>query len=642
MMQKPERFRLRIVFLGMLFVSLFSALVMRLYYLQILANSAYAAAAEANQVRLVPIAPARGRILDRNGQVLVRNRPSLTVAVRIDEMTDRAGTVLRLATLLGRSPDQIEARLADKKVLPYAAIPVAEDVPEDKIVYIREHNDQFPGVTAEVRPARVYSNGRLASHILGYTGEITEEQLRSDRFKGYRLGSIVGRSGVEASYEKDLRGREGLLKLQVNSAGKVQGPPLGSRDPRPGYDVVTTIDARIQAITEESLTLGIAKARTIFDKDSQKRYLASAGGAVVIDPQTGEVLAMASYPDYEPSLFVGGISASEFATLSNDPFKPLINRVTQAEFPPGSTFKAVTAAAALQSGVASRGGRYPCPGSYQFQDRVFRNWRAGDSGTLSVPQALEESCDTVFYPFGAEFWRRFRASLRDKRPQPEEILQEYARAFGFGSRTGIDLPFEHDGVVPDNAWLQEMHSRFPKAFPYTTWLPGYTINMTIGQGDLVSTPLQLANAYAAIANGGNLIRPRIGLRITEDDHVIRTVDPETARKIPVTGANLDTVRRGLELVPISGTGRSPFVGWPHDRIPLAAKTGSAELQTIPPKQPYAWFVVYAPARNTRYVVAVMIEEGGRGSEAAAPIARRILEALFELPLSDITPAVRTD
>lgn len=635
MTQGPERSRLRLVFLGMMITSLFSALVLRLYYLQVLAHNTYATAAEENQVRLVPIEPARGRILDRNGEVLVRNRPSLTISVRTDEMVGRQGTVARLAALLGTSPEEIEARLTDKRALPFAAIPVAEDIPEEKVTYIRENSDRFPGVVAEVKPARVYPRGKLASHLVGYTGEITESQLSSERFRSYRLGSIVGRSGLEDSFERDLRGREGLVKLQVNSSGKVQGSPLGSREPVPGFDLVTTLDARIQALVEESLALGITRIRTVFDKDSQKHFLAPAGGAMVLDPRNGEVIAMASYPDYDPSLFVGGISRVEFAALTDDPAKPLLNRVIQAEFPPGSTFKAVTASAALQDGLVSRGGRYPCPASYQFQDRTFHNWKDADSGSLTIAQALEDSCDTIFYPMGAEFWRRFR---RDQ----GERLQVYARSFGFGARTGVDLPFEHDGVVPDNAWLQEMNARFPAAFPFRIWLPGYTINMTIGQGDLISTPLQLASAYAAIANGGTLIEPHVGLRVAEGERVVRAIEPRAVRKLPVSAPNLDTVRRGLELVPVSGTARTPFLGWPHERIGLAAKTGSAELQTVPPKQPYAWFVVYAPAKESRYVIVVMVEEGGFGSQAAAPIARRILEGLFGLPLSDLVPGPRTD
>lgn len=631
-----ERTRLRLAFLGMVALSLFSALVVRLWFLQVLAVDTYAQAAVENRVRLVPIEPARGKILDRNGEVLVRNRPSLVVSVRPDGLADRQATLERLAGVLGTSVEEIEARLADRRALPYTAIPVAADVPESRVVYILEHRDQFPGVVAETRPVRVYPKGNLAAHVLGYTGEITSDKLTAPAYRGYRPGSVIGRSGVEAGYERDLHGEEGLVKLQVDASGKVKGGPLGRKDPKPGRDLVTSIDAGVQALAEESLLLGLQRARTIYHKETAKRYLAPAGGAVVLDPGTGEVIALASYPTYDPGIFVGGISRSDFDALNADPARPLINRATQAQFPPGSTFKAVTAAAALQDGIASPSGRYPCPGSARHYDQTFRNWRSSDGGSITVSQALVESCDTVFYGFGAEFWRRFRRGEGER-------LQEYARQFGFGARTGIEIE-ESAGRVPDEGWLKTTHARYPQAFPYSVWLPGYTINMTIGQGDLVSTPLQLAGAYAAIANGGTVLRPHIGLRVLEDGKEVRAVAPEEIRKLPVSQVNLDAIRRGLEGVAGAqgGTARGAFAGFPLDQVPVAAKTGTADLQTKPPKQPFAWFVAYAPSQNPKYLVAVMLEEAGHGGETAAPVARRILEGLFGLPRTDITPAQRTD
>lgn len=632
----PEQVRLRVAFLGMVILSLLSVLVLRLWFLQVLAHETYDEAAKGNRVRFVPIEPARGRILDRNGEILVRNRPSLTVAIRPDELKDRRETLARLAALLEVTPEQVAGRLADRRALPYTAIPIKEDVPESTVVYIREHRDQFEGVVTEIRPVRVYPKSVLAAHLLGYVGEITADQLEQSRYRGSRPGSFVGRSGIEYAYEQDLRGKEGLLKLQVDSSGKVRGLPLGSRDPVPGFDVVASIDVRIQEAAEDALIRGIEKARTIFDKESQKKYLAPAGGALVLDPRNGEILAMASYPAYDPSAFVGGISKREFEALAGDPANPLLNRVTQATFPPGSTFKIVTAAAALQDGLASRGGKYNCPGSFRFADRTFRNWRTGDSGLITLSQALIDSCDTVFYGFGAEFWRRFRRGEGER-------LQDYARAFGMGARSEVDLPFEKAGRVPDEGWLKEMNARFPQAFPYKVWLPGYTINMSIGQGDVVTTPLQLANAYAAVANGGTLLRPHVGLRVMDGGRRVRPAAPaEPLRRLPVSGPNLETIRRGLEGVVTQGTARAAFAGFPFHAVNVAGKTGTAELQTKPPKQPYAWFVAYAPVRNPQYLVAVMLEEGGHGGETAAPIARRILEAIFGLPASEIVPAAKTD
>jgi penicillin-binding protein 2 len=623
--------RLRVTFLGAIFASLMASLVLRLYFLQVLNHSDYAEAAQSNQVRLIPSEPARGNILDRNGELLVGNRPSLVVSVRKDEMTDRDVTLQRLAEALGVTRSQIDERLKDRTLLPYAPIPVAEDVPEETMVYIREHQEDFPGVITEVRPVREYPKGKLASHVLGYLGEINREQLSEPRYRSFRPGSIIGRSGIEYAYEHQLHGREGLLKLEVDATGKVRRT-LGRREARRGLDLVTTLDARIQALTEEALLQGIEKARNIYDQESGKRYLAPAGGAVVIDPTNGEILAMASYPDYDPGAFVGGISSGEFQALSSDPANPLLNRVIQAAFPPGSTFKTVTALAALQDGIAAVNGRYPCPRSYRYANTTFRNWKRTDSGVLNLTQSIADSCDTVFYPWGAEFYRRFRGG-------GDERLQQWARKFGFGSRTKVEMPFEKAGRVPDEGWLKEVHAKFPAAFPYTIWLPGYTINMSIGQGDVLATPLQLANHYAAIANGGTIYRPHVGLKLMDGTKPRESFPPEKTGTLGASYTNLQAVRAGLEAVTASGTASSAFGGFPLQTIGVGSKTGTAEIQG---KQPYAWFASYAPAQNPRYVVAVMLEEGGHGGETAAPIARRILEGIFNLSLSEINPASRTD
>ncbi|MGH7426019.1 MAG: penicillin-binding protein 2, partial [Candidatus Methylomirabilales bacterium] len=541
MTQPHDRVRLRVASLGVIAFLLMSALAVRVWFLQVLAADEYRRAAMRNGVRIVPVEPARGRILDRNGEVLVGNRPSLVISIRREELRNKPDTLARLASLLSMPRERIESRLTDRRVLPYTPVPIAEDVPESAVVYVLEHRDEFPGVVAETRPVRVYPRGTLAAHALGYLGEIGPDQLGEAKFRGVRQGSFIGRTGLEAAYEVELRGKEGLVKLQVSSSGKVVGPPLGRREPTTGFDLVTTIDSRVQGLVEESLALGIAKARTIFDEDFQKRYLAPSGGAMVLDPRNGEILAMASYPSYDPGLFVGGISKEHFRALSLDPTRPLLDRVTQAALPPGSTFKIVTAAAALQDGLASGSGRFACPASMRLFNQTFRNWREADGGSISLPQALIESCDTVFYAFGAEFWRRFKKGGGER-------LQDYARQFGLGSPTGIEIPFEKKGLVPDEGWLKVVHARFPQAFPYKVWLPGYTINMSIGQGDLTTTPLQLAGAYASVANNGTIFRPRLGLGVMDGDRRVRTVPAQERRRLSIAPAHLETIRRGLERV----------------------------------------------------------------------------------------------
>lgn len=634
--QGPDTTRLRIASLGIVFLSLVSALLLRLYFLQVLTHEDYKLAADQNRVRVVPTQAVRGRILDRNGEVLVQNRPSLVVAILPDELENRETTLPELAKVLGMTLEQVQARLGDKTVLPYAPVPIKEDVDEETITYLREHQRRFPGVIAEYRPVREYPKGLIAAHLLGYVGEINAEQLEEDRYKDrdYRPGSIVGKAGIEYAYEYELHGKEGRRKFIVDASNKKRAEE-GAIEPRPGYDVMTTIDARAQVVLEESLVQGLEKARTIVDKELLKKYPAPAGGAVVLDPRNGEVIAAASYPGYDPAAFVGGISRPEFQALSDNPAKPLVDRVIQAAFPPGSTFKVVTAAAALQEGVAQRNGRYACPGTVRLFNQNFRNWKTSDSGVLNIQQALIDSCNTVFDNFGAEFYRRYRRGEGER-------LQDYARAFGFDARSGIELPTEKSGRVPDEGWLKEVNRRSPQLFPYKTWLPGYTINMSIGQGDVLVTPLQLANAYAAIANGGTLFKPRIGRKVLDGEREVRRIDPEQIRKLPISPQNLDSVRRGLEGVPAVGTARGAFAGFPLSTINVAGKTGTAQLQARPPKHPYAWFAAYAPAKDPKYVVVVMLEEGGHGGETAAPIARRILEGLFGLQLSEITPAARTD
>lgn len=621
--------RLRLAFLGAIFASLIFTLALRLYFLQVLNTAEFAAGAERNQIRLVPEPPARGQILDRNGEVLVTNGMSLVVSIARQELSAEQlkQVVERLAPVLGVPIEDLNKRLEDRTLSAFTPVPVAENVPEETVIYIREHQDEFPKVETTAQPTRVYPQGKLASHTLGYLGELQDTQVNTERYKelGLRPGSIIGRGGIEYAYEKELHGTEGLRKLEVDSSGDVRRV-LGRRESVKGLDLVTTLDARIQRIAEESLAQGIEKARTITDRERGTKYPAPAGGVVVMDPRTGEVIAMASFPDYDPAGFVGGISQAEYAELTReDTGLPLINRAIQAAYPPGSTFKTVTAAAALESGVASANQRYACPGSVRIADRTFRNWKTTDSGMLTFNQSMADSCDTVFYDWGLQFYRTFTRTKT-------EVLQDYARRFGFGTKTGIEIPSEKAGRVPDEGWLKAANKQFPDLFKYATWLPGYTINMSIGQGDVLATPLQLANSYAAIANGGTLHTPHLGLKLVDGTEEIRDIEPPESKSVQVSPATLQAIRSSLEAVTTVGTAAGTFVNSPLNGIGVAGKTGTAEIGK---KHPYAWFAAYAPARDPQYVVAVMLEEGGHGGETAAPIAGRILEGIFDFPLNEI-------
>jgi penicillin-binding protein 2 len=655
MNQGPDKVHLRIVVLGMVFLALIVALVLRLWFLQVLSVDSFRKLADQNFVRVVPKLAARGRILDRNGQVLVDNRQSLVVTVdrSLVAKTVNKGcptglknclrltpkgtqTMNNLAALLKVPAATLLDKLQTTQVGPLTPAPVATDVTKDQVVYLEEHQDLFPGVSYDQQPLREYPNGSLAAHALGTVGVYPTATDRKSvaRYNGYSPGTIIGRGGVEYAYEQYLHGTDGYIKYQVDATGNVRGV-LGTRDPTPGSDLVTTIDKGVQTLAEAALGDGLAKARTIYDKVSNKDYAAPAGGVVVMDPNNGQIVAMASSPTYDPTQFSVGISSAQYAAeFQNNPAQPLIDRVTQAQYPPGSTFKVVTAAAAMTEGFANPNGGFACPSQVRLYDQTFNNWQASDSGTISLQQALIQSCDTVFYNFGQTFYQRFRSGQGEQ-------LQSFARNFGLGSATGIEIPGENAGRVPDAEWVNKMHKLDPINYKYG-WLPGFTIQMAIGQGDLLVTPLQLADAYAAIANGGSLYQPELGLKVLNVSQTVTTIAPKVVRQLPVSPQALAVIRTGLQGVAVQqplGTAEQAFAGFPFDKVSVAAKTGTADIAG---KQPYAWFATYAPADHPQYLVVVMLEQAGHGGETAAPIARRILEGLFNLPATNIAPAAKTD
>ena len=619
--------------LGGLIAFMFAALTIRLWYVQVLASDQFARMANENQVRLVPVHPIRGEILDRNGRVLVGNRPSTVLLVDRRDMGRREPEVLsRLASLLGVPVADLKQRLKSPKYFPYQPIPVAEDVPEDKVFYIAEHPAEFPGVRYEVTPARYFKNGRLAAHVLGHLGEVSREQLDERRFRGYRPGELVGQSGVEAAYERFLHGRIGTRGIQVNAQGEVLDDNFGGTRPIPGKNVVLSIDTKIQKIAEGSLVEGIRLARRTLHPSSG-RYLQATGGAVVVmDPSNGQILALASSPSYDPEIFTNGLSAKEFRELSDSASpSPLVNRATQGLYPAGSTFKPFVAGAALRQGLATPDGRYDCPGAWQVPTdagRVFRNWDLRGRGLISLPESLVISCDTVYYQFGYQFWLEYLRSGKKN-----EVFQKYLSEMGFGKRTGVDLPGEKVGRLPNERLARSLYRSYPEVFgQYYGWLPGDSVNLSIGQGFLLVTPLQLARAYAGLANGGRLMEPRIGWRIeTSDGRVIRRIRPKTDGRLPLTAREIAFLRASLRGVPERGTAALAFAGFPLDRIPVSGKTGTADIL---PRQPYSWFAAMAPANDPKYVVVAMVEQGGFGATTAAPVVRRIFEGLFGVQRSE--------
>lgn len=605
---------------------MFASLVTRLWFLQVLASEEYRDRAEGNRVRITPIPAARGRILDRNGNSLVDNVSTNQITVDKDKVQDVDALLARLSTLLDVPEGELLERYEDPDYLPYQPVPVWENVPEKVIYYLEEHQEEYPAVGYQVFAERRHVQGNLGPHVLGYLGQISPDELEDPSFSDYLPGQLVGRGGVEQAYEKQLRGDDGRRKEIVDADGDVQAQ-LATAEPVAGDDLVLAIDADIQRLAQETLDVAAADARSILDEESGLYLRANAGAVIVMDPNTGHVLAMASYPSYDPRIFAGGVTEREFRqVLSPAANYPLVNRSVSGLYPPGSTIKPFVAAAAVKAGYAKPGDYFPCPPEFEVpgdtSGTVFHNWTSTHQGTISFAEALIQSCDTVFYPWGLRFWQ--------ERGARGDLFQEELRNWGFGQTTGIEIPGELEGRVPDAAWKQEFNAKWPAIFPYPQWLPGDSINLSIGQGDLLVTPLQLAVAYSALANGGTLYRPQLALQVQKRDGTpVTTFEGEAVGRVPIQDSTITAINGALRGVVThgEGTATSAFAGFPVSSHPVAGKTGTAEVAG---KQPHSWFAAFAPAQEPEFVVVAVVEEGGHGSQVAAPIVRRVLEGLLDL------------
>ncbi|MDF1541649.1 MAG: penicillin-binding protein 2 [Anaerosomatales bacterium] len=606
-----ERLKPRYATLGIIFLSVLGVLFLRAWSIQVINADRYAAAAENNRVREIAIDAPRGRILDRNGNPLVTNRATLGVTVAPGAKDDE-DMLYRLSVVLEMPLDDLMERVSSTREAALKPRLVALDVPMTVVAYLAEHETEYPGVEVSVVPVREYPHGSLAAHVLGYTGEISEESLNSGEMEGYVLGDLVGKSGAEWQFESVLQGEKGYRRVEVDAVGSPRHV-LEEAEPVAGRDVVLTIDLEIQQVAEEALERALVEAR------ADDFLNARAGAAVALDVHTGEVLAMASVPTFDPTLFIGGISTRDWEALTaEDSEYPLNNRAIQAAYPPASTYKAITGMAGLEFGVTSLGHSYYCAGRWTGMGEQWSKfcWKRSGHGSIGFTRGVAESCDVVFYEIGYEFYKRDR-----------EELQEFARRFGVGSVTGIDLPGEVSGRVPDAAWKAEFNANYPE---YRQWLPGDTVNMVIGQGDLLTTPLQMAAVYAGIANDGDVMRPHVLKEVLDSrGEAVRAFEPEVAFSPEVSPETLRTMHNALLAVTESGTGRSALRGF-AERV--AGKTGTAEVAG---KDDYAWFTAYAPADDPQYAVAVVIEQGGGGGAVAGPAARKILAALLGLPVEHV-------
>src|SRR3954471_6037188 len=534
--------RLRLGVVAIVIVSLFAALLARLWYLQVLAAPQYRTQADVNRVRTIYTEAPRGRILDRQGRILVDNRVSDAVVVSREELgTRRAEVVPRLAQVLKMQASDVQKRLDDKRYSPFKPIPVATDVPKETIIYLREHQTDYPGVSGVQLTERYYPYGSFGAHLLGWVGEINGGELASLKKKGYKEGDSIGKSGIEKVYEDDLRGKPQIERLEVDSKGRVVRP-LGTEPAVQGHDVQLTLDLDVQKLAEESLAQGIGASRSTYDRGQAKHFIAPAGSVVVLDPRDGSVLALASNPTYDPSIFVNGIKPELFQQL-NDPASgfPLNNRVIQGQYAPGSTFKLATALAALGHGMIDDKYTITDGGSIKIGNRVFKNARGEAHGRVNMTRALTVSSDVFFYSLGNQFWNQ-RSAFGDG-------IQDEAKQLGMGKRTGIALPFEAGGRIPDPDTRKKLHDQNPKAFPNGKWFAGDNVNLAIGQGEMVITPLQLANAYATFANGGTVWVPRVGESVKDQTgEKLRDIQPQSLRKVDLPPPVRDPIMQGLVVV----------------------------------------------------------------------------------------------
>jgi penicillin-binding protein 2 len=592
--------------LGLIVLVVLGGLTARLWSMQVLSGSEFAAQAEENRIRQISIDAPRGRILDAKGRPLVTNRPVWAVSAA-PSVSEDATMVAKLSGVIDVPVPEILKKLRSDKQERLKPRVLRVEIPMKTVAYLSERSAEFPGVQVDPTSVRQYPMGALGAHVLGYTGEISEAQLKEEKLPDYQLGDIVGKTGVESQYDKVLQGEKGYQRLEVDSAGRIRRI-VAEGEPRTGKDIVLTIDADVQAVAEKALQDALAEAHR------QNYTKARAGAAVVIEVKTGAVVAMASAPSYDPTLFIGGIPQEAWQSLTATGSEyPLNNRAVMAAYPPASTFKAVTGMAALQSGVTGAWTGYSCTGFWEGMGKPGKwCWLHSGHGSIDFTGGIVQSCDTVFYEIGKKFYET-----------KGEPLQAFSRSVGLGVDTGIDLPGEVSGRVPDAAWKRAYNKDYPEA---QAWLGGDTVNMAIGQGDLLVTPLQLASAYASFGNGGKVMKPHVLKSVLgADGQPTVEAEPEVTYDPALKPGNLTIMTRALTAVTQQGTGAGAFAGFP---IAVAGKTGTAQVTK---KDDFALFACYAPADQPRYAVAIVIEQGGHGGSVAGPAARQILSKLFNIP-----------
>ena len=592
MNDKPYKKRIEVLILIAFLVIL--ALITRLVCLQIIDGDYYSKLADGNRIRLIPAMAPRGIFYDRNGVIMVSNRPGFTVSLLTLSGPIDDSVIVRLADVLKMNKDEIYEKI--KKHTGFDPIHLKNDVGPDIITILEERKDDFPGVVVETQPIRNYVNNNLASHIFGYVSEINDAELEKKKAEGYKSGDIVGKFGLEKVYDKELRGVDGGGQVEVDVTGKpVQ--ILGKKEPIPGHNLYLTIDDKVQKALEQAV-------------DEQLQYLQSKGGypnakaaaAVAVNPQTGQVLAMASRPAFNPNLFAGGISSKDWKEINDNPNHPLDNKAISGEYPPGSTFKIITGAAALEEKKVTPEEKILDTGKHWI---IPKGNAMGEAlGWLDFREALAKSDNVYFYEMGN------RLGI--------DLLEKYARLFGLGKTTGINLPYEMEGLVANKQYKKKVYD--------DDWYLSETFDAAIGQGFQLTTPLQMAMVLSQVANGGISYRPYLVNKIVDSNgSLVQDFKPEKLGELPISKKTMDIIRESLRNVALEGgTAGLLFKDFP---VNIAGKTGTSEN---PHGSDHGWFVAYAPYEKPEVVVVVIVEQGGFGASSAVPIGKKILEAVFNI------------
>jgi len=594
----PElRRRARLLYL--LLAVAFLGLISRLVFLQLVQGERYTFLSENNRIRIKRVPGTRGMIFDRQGQLLVDSRPSFDLIFVPEDSESPEATLRLLARYLRRDEGEILKTFEENKSrAAFDELVIGRDIQWSEIVAVEAHQLDLPGVSLRARPRRSYADGPMAAHVLGYLGEINQKQLKILKEQGYVIGDEIGQYGLERRWEELLRGQSGGQQVEVDALGR-RVRVLHEVTDVPGYTVHLTLDRQLQETAYEAL------------KGKQ-------GTIVALDVRNGAILVLASTPAFDPNAFARGIKSEEWSGLIKDQLRPLSNRAIQGQYPPGSTFKIIMSIAGLEEGVIQPESSIQDPGFYTFGNRSFRDWKKGGHGTVNLHKAIVESCDTYFYQLGPKLG--------------VDRIAKWARAFGLGEKTGVVLDDEKGGTIPDTEWKRK---RFRQP-----WFPGETVSVAIGQGYVTVTPLQLANMMAAVANGGKLYRPYLVNKVESvDGATVREYGPELIRTIELKPDTLKRVHEALADV-VNGAGGTGGAAR-SQLLTIAGKTGTAQVvemkggyvkteQLTYFNRDHAWFVSYAPVDNPQIAIAVLVEHGGHGGDAAAPMAKKVFEKFIEI------------